>query len=157
MSETELWFAQLQKELRVHNPPNDSTHVYYSHTKYEQQTPTGSALTKIQVFFRQFRDLHETFIKETLCKSLTELVVFRSFGAPNLRPWCVNKKVGRVWDRSCLIAKSIPYLITKFESQRPTASMRTTASTPDDFLSFFGKTQLLGTSFAEVDHHDFCI
>ena len=92
MSETELWFAQLQKELRVHNPPNDSTHVYYSHTKYEQQTPTGSALTKIQVFFRQFRDLHETFIKETLCKSLTELVVFRSFGAINLRPWYVNMK-----------------------------------------------------------------
>ena len=51
MPKTEFWFTQLQKELRVHNPPIDSTHVYYSQTKYEQQTPTGSALTKIHVFF----------------------------------------------------------------------------------------------------------
>ena len=67
---------QLQKELRTHNPPKDSTHVYYSHTKYELQTPTGSGWTRIHVFFSVFSTIFRWFIKETLSKRLCESVNF---------------------------------------------------------------------------------
>ena len=67
---------QLQKELRTHNPPKDSTHVYYSHTKYELQTPTGSGRTRIHVFFSVFSTIFRWFIKETLSKCLCKSVNF---------------------------------------------------------------------------------
>ena len=65
---------QLQKELRTHNLPKDSTHVYYLHTKYELQTPTGSGRTRIRVFLRVFG--LRWFIKETLSKLLCESLNF---------------------------------------------------------------------------------
>ena len=54
---------QLQKELRTHKLPKDSTHVCYSHTKYELQTPTGSGRTRIHVFFWVFSTILEMVYK----------------------------------------------------------------------------------------------
>ena len=56
-------FMQLQKELRTHNLPKDSTHVYYLHTKYELQTPTGSGRTRIHVILRVFSTIFEMIYK----------------------------------------------------------------------------------------------
>ena len=76
---------QLQKELRTHNLPKDSTHVYYLQTKYELHTPTGSGRTRIHVFLRVFGTFFRIFIKETLSKLVCELLNF-GHKNPKLQP-----------------------------------------------------------------------
>ena len=67
---------QLQKELRTHNLPKDSTHVYYLHTKYELQTPTGSGPTEFMYFWEYSAQFLRWFTKETLSKLLCESLNF---------------------------------------------------------------------------------